>query len=212
MDRKVALNAHLDRLNRGEARKVQAAKKAGGSYTPKKFKITSAKEAKKNPEHVVLNLGSKTKTGYKTQLGKGAKLLRGQKVAPNIKTSGQTQRKIKAIQKHKEKGLTYTSRDSGHAHIDRHLTLKNMGKKVSYKKTLHEATRHLKSGLKYNYRGKDSLKSTQKARLRRKNFVAKAAGKAKKIPNSIFGDIKRFTNNLRRDVGLDSYDPKRYYE
>jgi hypothetical protein len=181
MNKKVALKQHLARLERGELRKAEAAKKAGGSYTPKKFKITSDKEAKQNPQHVVLNLGSRTKTGYKTKLGEGAKLLRGQKVAPNIKTSGQTQRKIKAIQKHKEKGLTYTSRDSGHVHIDRPLTLKNMGKKQSYLKTYLEASRHLRKGLKGSAKGMKSLKSTQKTRLHRRNLLVNRNRK-KKIP------------------------------
>lgn len=164
MNKKVALKQHLARLERGELRKAEAAKKAGGSYIPKKFKITSDKEAKQNPQHVVLNLGSRTKTGYKTKLGEGAKLLRGQKVAPNIKTFDQTKKKAKDIDEAQRKGAIYTS-ESGREYIDRALTPKNMGKHQSYlRKTYLESARHLRKNLKTSAEGLKSLKSSRKAR------------------------------------------------
>lgn len=164
MDRKIALQTHLDRLNRGEARKVEAAKKAGKSYVAKRFKITDKNTEK--PEHVVLRLGARTKTGYKTELGQGAKMLGNKHIAPRIATAKETAEGRKSTAKLK-KNLIRVPREY-------------LGSKP-YSKVKAEVRRHLSTSMRAaKSRGNDSLAKAVSAVVAQKRNAKKMVRSLKK--------------------------------
>lgn len=177
MDRKVALKAHLDRLNRGEARKVEAAKKAGKTYVAKKFKITDKSTEK--PEHVVLRLGARTKTGYKTELGQGAKMLGNKHIAPRIATAKETAEGRKSAAKLK-KNLIRVPREY-------------LGSKP-YSKVKAEVRRHLSTSMRAaKSRGNTALAKAVSA------SVAQKRG-AKKMVRSLNKPPQKTSNSAYRDL------------
>lgn len=172
MDRKVALKAHLDRLNRGEARKVEAAKKAGKTYVAKKFKITDKSTEK--PEHVVLRLGARTKTGYKTELGQGAKMLGNKHIAPRIATAKETAEGRKSAAKLK-KNLIRVPREY-------------LGSKP-YSKVKAEVRRHLSTSMRAaKSRGNTALAKAVSASVAQKRGARKNV-RLKKAAQSAFRNI-----------------------
>ena len=181
MDRKVALKAHLDRLNRGEARKVEAAKKAGKTYVAKKFKITDKSTEK--PEHVVLRLGARTKTGYKTELGQGAKMLGNKHIAPRIATAKETAEKRKSAAKLKKNLIR--------------VPPEYLGSKP-YSKVKAEVRRHLSTSMRAaKSRGNTALAKAVSASVAQKRGAKKLVRKAKlaskqppqKTSNSAYRDL-----------------------
>lgn len=187
MDRKVALKAHLDRLNRGEARKVEAAKKAGKTYVAKKFKITDKSTEK--PEHVVLRLGARTKTGYKTELGQGAKMLGNKHIAPRIATAKETAEGRKSAAKLK-KNLIRVPREY-------------LGSKP-YSKVKAEVRRHLSTSMRAaKSRGNTSLAKAVSAVVAQKRNAKKMARSLKK-PSQTFNKVDpATTRKMRKEKRLN---------
>lgn len=181
MDRKVALKAHLDRLNRGEARKVEAAKKAGKTYVAKKFKITDKSTEK--PEHVVLRLGARTKTGYKTELGQGAKMLGNKHIAPRIATAKETAERRKSAAKLK-KNLIRVPREY-------------LGSKP-YSKVKAEVRRHLSTSMRAaKSRGNTALAKAVSASVAQKRGAKKMVRSLNK-PSQTFNKVDPATTRKMR--------------